>query len=355
MARIPTHRNDLTRPEDLVEEAARLYGFDRIAPREPRVEPGRAHRPVASKVADTARDTLCGEGLVEVLCFPFSDPKDMDHLRFDPEDPRRETVSVLNPVVERESCLRSTLVASLIRLACENFNRQADAVAIFEVARVFQRSTTESHPAENLRACAFLTRRAEPGLWDRSDVPMFFEAKGIAERLCASLGRGPVRAEGAGVEPFLHPSASTSLTLGRLVVGSVGEVHPATAQAFGLPCPGVLVDIDLDAFAQLPEKAARYAEVSRHPQVRRDLAFLLSRDQSAGEVVEAIQKEGGSSLVGVEVFDRYEGKGVPEGRVSVGFRLVLQRADRTLKDAEVVKVIDRIIQRVAQRFDGELR
>ena len=279
----------------------------------------------------------------------------MDHLRFDPEDPRRETVSVLNHDVERESVLRSTLVASLIRLACENFNRQADAVTIFEVARVFRRASTQSHPVENLRACAFLTRRVEPGLWDRSDVPIFFEAKGIAERLCASLGRGPVRTEGTGAESFLHPSASTSLVLGRQVVGSVGEVHPATAQAFGLPCPGVLVDIDLDAFAQLPERAARYAAVSRHPQVRRDLAFLLSRDQSAGEVVEAIRKEGGASLVGVEVFDRYEGKGVPEGRVSVAFRLVLQRSDRTLKDAEVVKVIDRIIQKVAQRFDGELR
>ena len=115
------------------------------------------------------------------------------------------------------------------------------------------------------------------------------------------------------------------------------------------------LDLDLDALCARPATPWRYREVSRHPRVRRDLAVLLAEGQAAGEVVEAIRKEGGASLVDVAVFDRYEGEGLPQGRVSVAFRLVFQRPDRTLKDAEVARATDRIVQMLAHRFDGELR
>ena len=115
------------------------------------------------------------------------------------------------------------------------------------------------------------------------------------------------------------------------------------------------MELDLTALGELSRSVARYREVSRHPSVRRDLAVLLDRAQPAGEVVEAIRKQAGALACAVEIFDRYEGTGVPDGKVSLAFRLVFQRNDRTLKDAEVTKATDRVVQMLAHRFGGELR
>jgi phenylalanyl-tRNA synthetase beta chain len=201
---------------------------------------------------------------------------------------------------------------------------------------------------------ALLTRTPEAGLWDRERAPLFFEAKGVAERLFALLGQSPVFRAGAP-ESFLHPGAAGSFMVGNRVVGSVGELHPAVAAEFEIPVSSALVDVDLSVVADLPTQESQYRDVSRHPRAKRDLAVLLDREQPAGEIVEAIRKQGGAHLVGVEVFDRYEGTGVPDGKVSVAFRLAFQRVDRTLTDAEVTKATDKVVQMLSHRFGGKLR
>jgi phenylalanyl-tRNA synthetase beta chain len=135
----------------------------------------------------------------------------------------------------------------------------------------------------------------------------------------------------------------------------VGELHPDTAARFEIDAPCAVFELDLDALARVPEPARRYQEVSRHPSVRRDLAVLLDRDRPAAAVLAAIRATAGPHLAGVSVFDRYEGRGVPTGRVSVAFRLVFQRPDRTLTDAEVARATDRVVRMLADRFGGELR
>jgi phenylalanyl-tRNA synthetase beta chain len=113
--------------------------------------------------------------------------------------------------------------------------------------------------------------------------------------------------------------------------------------------------VDLEALERIPRRDPQYREVSYHPSVRRDLAVLLDRAAQAGEVLEAIRKTGGAALTSVDVFDRWEGRGVPEGKVSLTFRLVFQRVDRSLTDPEVVKATDRVVNLLAHRFGGELR
>ena len=134
-----------------------------------------------------------------------------------------------------------------------------------------------------------------------------------------------------------------------------GELHPAVASRLEIDSPCALIEIDLSTVGDLPTRERRYAEVSKHPQVRRDLAVLLDRDQPAAEVLAAVRKKAGASLVGVEVFDRYEGSGVPEGRVSLALRLVFQRNDRTLTDDEVSKAVNGVLQMLAHRFAAEQR
>ena len=354
VCQIPSYRNDLRIPEDIAEEVARIHGLDAIPAIEAASLPGSARRPANWGLAEQSRNSLAAQGFVEVLSFPFLNPQDLDALGLAADDERRRTVTILNPVVDQDSKLRSTLVPSLLHLARENFNRQAQSVSLFEVARVFVAKGGEQLPDERLRVSGLLSRAEESGLWPAGDTPLFFQAKGVMERLLLALGVR-VRFKTAESEPFLHPGASCWVEAGGKIVGALGELHPKVISEFGLPVSAAIVDLDLSALSALPQALQRYNEVSRHPQVRRDLAVVLDSAQPAGDVLEAIRKQAGSNLFDVAVFDRYEGRGVPDGRVSIAFRLVFQRNDRTLTDTEVSKACEKVVRMLAHRFSGELR
>jgi phenylalanyl-tRNA synthetase beta chain len=138
-------------------------------------------------------------------------------------------------------------------------------------------------------------------------------------------------------------------------MGQVGELHPSVAAAFEIDVPCAIIELNLSAVLAEKKRENQFREVSREPAVQRDAAYLVGTDQEAGSMLAAIRKAGGSDLISVDIFDRYEGKGVPEGRVSLAFRVVFQRADRTLTDAEVSKSMDRIHRTMSDRFGAELR
>jgi phenylalanyl-tRNA synthetase beta chain len=353
--RVPTHRNDLRRPVDLVEEVARIHGYDHLPTTLPEAQLLPVPLQRARAVVDTTRDALAGAGLVECMTLPFASGAELDQLGLDAGDARRRAVRLLNPLTEEESRLRTTLVPSLLGVARGNRARQHARVRVFEVGRVFEPHPGGDLPRETQRVAAVLVP-GEPALWERGDAALFFEAKGVVEQLLDALGIGSEAAFHADAgEPYLHPGASARVAIGAAAVGVVGELHPETAARFEIDAPCALFELDLDALARVEPAAARYREVSRQPSVRRDLAVLLPRGQAAGAVVAAIRATAGPHLVAAHVFDRYEGRGVPEGRVSVAFRLVFQRPDRTLTDAEVARATDRVVRMLADRFGGELR
>ena len=153
----------------------------------------------------------------------------------------------------------------------------------------------------------------------------------------------------------MHPGAQAEIEVAGQSLGCMGELHPRVAATFEIDGPCAWFELNLTALSAAEKKDVQFREVSREPSVRRDVAALLDRAQSAGEVVEAIRKAGGNDLVSVELFDRYEGRGVPPGRVSLAFRLDFQRPDRTLTDAEVAKATDKVVRTLAERFGAELR
>jgi phenylalanyl-tRNA synthetase beta chain len=357
--RVPGHRNDLALPQDLIEEVARVRGYDEIAPSVPaaRLDPG--HRPDAWDAVEAARDALVHEGLVEVVTFPFLDPADLDRLGLPAGDPRRATVGVRNPLHGAESRLRPTILPTLLRVLRDNRNRQLERVGLFEASRIFVAAGGGGSelPRESLRVTAVMTRGEKPGMWEPAPpIPLFFEAKGAAGRMLRALGREVELAPGAG-EPWLHPGACCSIRAGGRAepLGVVGELHPAVAEAFGIDLPCAVVDVDLGALAALPRAIPRYREVSPYPSARRDLAVVLDAGRLAAEVLEAIRRDAGPHLQSAEIFDRYAGPGVPDGRVSLAFRLVFQRADGTLTDAEVQAALERVMEMLRHRFGGELR
>jgi phenylalanyl-tRNA synthetase beta chain len=352
--RVPSWRNDLRRDVDLVEEVARIHGYDHLPTTLPVAKLGPVAVSHGRSVLDGARNALCAAGFVECMTLPFASAADLDRIGLPEDDARRRAVCLLNPLTDEESQLRTTLVPSLLGVARTNRSRQVERVRAFEVGRVFAPVMSDELPIETLQV-AGVVMRGEGGLWAAPEQPpLFFDAKGAVERLLEALGLAASFAADAN-EPFLHPGASAAIVLGERRVGVVGELHPETAGRFELDAPCAIFALDLDAIVATLPAPVRYSEVSRQPSVRRDLAVLLSRDVPARGVLDAIRGTAGPHLVAAEIFDRYEGTGVPEGRVSVAFRLVFQRPDRTLLDTEVARATERVVRMLADRFGGELR
>ena len=354
LCRVPSWRNDLRRGVDLVEEVARIHGYDHL----PTTLPIALLGPVAvsrgRSVVEGARNALCAAGFVECMTLPFASAADLDRIGLPEDDARRRVVHLQNPLTDEESNLRSTLVPSLLAVARTNRSRQVERVRAFEVGRVFAAVASDELPGETLHV-AGVVMRGEGGLWAApTPPPLFFDAKGAVERLFEDLGLAASFSADAD-EPFLHPGASAAIALDGRRVGVVGELHPETAARFEIDASCAIFALDLDAIAATSPAPVKYREVSRQPSVRRDLAVLLSRDEPARGVLDAIRGTAGPHLVAAEIFDRYEGTGVPEGRVSVAFRLVFQRPDRTLLDAEVARATERVVRMLADRFGGELR
>jgi phenylalanyl-tRNA synthetase beta chain len=352
---IPSHRNDLAIEEDLIEEVARIHGYDRIPATDPvaALVPGRV--PPGWELAERARDALAAAGLCEAISFPFLSPQDLEKLGLAPPDPRARALHLQNPIREEEPCLRTSLLPSLLGLVRQNLARQAEAVRLFEVARVFLPGPPGELPREPLQAAAVVTAPSSPRLWEpRPGPPLFFRLKGVAESLFAALGYRLETTPGSP-PPFLHPGAAVALRVGGRVIGALGELHPEVATRFEIEAACALFELDLGALAAIQAARASYREVSRFPLVRRDLALTVDRGCPAGDLLAAIRESGGPDLGAAELFDRYEGPGVPEGRPSLAFHLVFQRADRTLTDDEVAAALERIVRRLDERFGAKLR
>jgi phenylalanyl-tRNA synthetase beta chain len=352
--RVPSWRNDLRRAVDLVEEIARIHGYDRIPTTLPRQPIAPVEESLARAVTAAARDALRAAGLLECMTLPFLSAAALDVVGLPANDPRRRTVRLHNPLTDEEGALRTTLVPAILGVVRSNRSRQVERVRVFEVGRRFHPGAPGALPEERLELVAVIAGSPE-GLWERrAAVPVFFELKGAAEQVFEELGLA-ARFLGGADAPWWHPAASASIEVAGRSVGGLGELHPDVAARLDLDGPCALLVLDLEALASARPEARRFQEPSRHPRVRRDLAVLLPRDAAAGAVLDAIRATAGPHLVESEVFDRYEGRGVPEARVSLAFRLVFQRPDRTLTDAEVARAVERVVAMLADRFGGELR
>jgi phenylalanyl-tRNA synthetase beta chain len=284
----------------------------------------------------------------------------LDALGLAAEDRRARALRLANPIREEEPLLRTTLLPSLLRIVQGNRSRQLERVEIFELARVFRADGERSRwgeglPEESLQLAAAITAREDARLWEPPQpAPLFFQLKGLAKKLLSQLGY-VAWFPGERMPPYLHPGAAAAIEVAGVEVGCLGELHPDVARAFEVDVACAVLELDLAALATLPKQPPRFVEASRQPRVRRDLALLVDLAQPAGEIVDAIRSSGGKDLVSVELFDRYVGRGVPQGRASLAFRLTFQRFDRTLTDEEVTKATDRIVKMLAHRFGGELR
>jgi phenylalanyl-tRNA synthetase beta chain len=279
-----------------------------------------------------------------------------DRLRLAPEDRRRKTVRVRNPLSEDQSELRTLLLPSLLDAAAYNVARDVEDLALFDTGAVYVAAEEDSLPDERRHVGALLTGAAQAATWrsasgSRADV---FAAKGVLAAVLDTL-RLEWSVEAAS-EPFLHPGRSAAVLVGEgEVIGWLGEVHPLVARAWDLP-DAAAFELDLDRVAELAaERLELYEDVTSFPAVRQDLAIVLPDDVPAARALQVVRQAGGELLSAARVFDAYRGEQVGEGKVSVAVALEFRAPDRTLTDEEVNERRAAIAAALASELGAELR
>ncbi|MDP1850639.1 MAG: phenylalanine--tRNA ligase subunit beta [Solirubrobacteraceae bacterium] len=332
-------RNDVTREADLVEEVARLHGVnDQLPATLPRRRGAIGVLTVAQRLRRRAEDVLVGGGLLEVAGWSFESVRRDEQLRLPGSDPRRAHVVIENPMSEDESVLRTTLLGSLLHVARHNAARGQGAPGIFESGRVYL-ATSATLPAEHHALGALV-----PG-----DI---FAAKAHLEAVLSAL-RVPA-AFAADPQPFLHPGRSAAVLADGVPCGWVGDVHPLVAAQWDLD--GIAAfEIDLDAVIQHAAPVAQYEDLTSFPELREDIAVVVDAAVPAATVLQTVRNAGGKLLARAEVFDVYRGEQIPAGRTSLAIALTFRARDRTLTDADVAPVREKIVTRLAADLGGELR
>ncbi|GJE43169.1 phenylalanine--tRNA ligase subunit beta [Methylobacterium soli] len=356
----PSWRPDIEGKADLVEEIIRIAGLDRIEPKPlPRLTAAVA-KPVLTVIqrrTRAAKRALASRGLMEAVTWSFI-PHD-DAVLFGGGGP---ALALANPIAADLSDMRPSLVPGLLRAAQRNADRGSPDVALFEVGQCFADDQPEG---QSIRATAI--RRGSAGHagsgrhWDGAAGTVdVFEAKADALALLAALGvpTGGLQVVPGGT-PWLHPGRSGTLQFGpKNPIGSFGEIHPRVMKALDLKGTLVAFEIVLDALPLpkfKPTKVKPALALSDFQPVSRDFAFVVGRDVPAGEVVRAAQAAERKLIAGIDVFDLYEGTGIPEGAKSVAIAVRLQPVDKTLTDAEIEAVSARIVAEVARKTGASLR
>jgi phenylalanyl-tRNA synthetase beta chain len=338
----PSFRFDLTLEEDLVEEVARIHGFDRI-PAEPSAHVQHmlpAPETLRPQVAHKRR--LVDLGWQEVITFSFVSSEVERAL-----DPEGHPVKVLNPIAAHLDVMRTTLLPGLLEVLRTNVNRKAPRVRIFELGRTFRGGAADAQP---VRLGGLAWGPEQPEQWGETTRAVdYFDVKGDVEALAAPLTVTTPRAERA----WLHPGRSAAIVVDGRNAGWIGELHPRLLRHFELPSAPVVFEVDVDALSTAPLPIGR--PVSRLPVVRRDLAIVVDDAVPAQAIVAALEEARLPYVDTIQPFDVYRGSGLAAGKKSLAILVLIRDTERTLTDAEIEGTVGALRRILEDRFGAELR
>jgi len=348
---VPSHRHDLEREVDLVEEVARLRGYDVItatAPAITRVEPvGRALGTAAARV----RGSLCARGLSEIVALSFCSPA--ENSRFPGlHDAAAEAVCVENPLRSDAGELRRSLLPGLIAARVANVRSGAQRSDLFTIARTFS-SSADTPEIDTLAGLIAGPRRLR-GPAD-GEEPAFWDVKGLVNHIVAAVG-GKTSPEWVplSARADLHPRAAAGARIGGRAIGYGGEIHPEVLAGLDLQGPLFVFELDLGRLSAMAEPV-KYRPIPRFPASSRDVSLLVAEDLPAGRILEEMAAASEPLLESAAVFDEYRGAGLPAGRRALAFRLIYRSEDRTLTEEEVSDAHRRILDRVVSALGVEPR
>ncbi|WPC03416.1 phenylalanine--tRNA ligase subunit beta [Pseudomonas benzenivorans] len=344
---VPSHRFDLSLEVDLIEELGRLYGYNRLPVRYPQARLAPQPKAEAAVELPALRRLLVARGYQEAITYSFIDPK-----LFELFSPGVEPLMLANPISADMAAMRSSLWPGLVKALEHNLNRQQSRVRLFESGLRFV-GQLEGLKQEAMLAGVVAGSRMPEGWAHGRDGVDFYDVKADVEALLASAGAADGFSFVVGEHPALHPGQTARIEREGRLVGFLGAIHPELARTLGLDQPAYLFELLLSELAE--GRLPAFRELSRFPEVRRDLALLVDREVPAAALLECIRTSAGEWLTDLRLFDVYHGKGIDPHRKSLAVGLTWQHPSRTLNDDEVGMATENILTSLEQRFNATLR
>jgi phenylalanyl-tRNA synthetase beta chain len=350
----PTWRPDLTREEDLIEEVARVIGYDNLPTETPRVLASSSGASPFTRFLRQLKERAAAMGLTEAVNLAFSSPKQLQLARAP-----LPALQVANPLSEERSVMRSSLLPGLAQNLLRAQRHQVERVSMFELARVF-RPSGELLPVERYKLAMVLAGPRASWLGDRAALD-FYDAKGLLEELLVTTTRRTVEATlDAVLEaefPFVHPRRAARLSVDGESLGVLGELHPDVLEALELVGPVVYAELDVAVLFERSrgDQPPVVRPTPRFPASSRDLAIVVEEASEAGAVAAVLRQAGGSLVEAVELFDLYRGGQLQAGKKSLAFRVTYRDAEATLTDQRVDEAHARVVSEARQRFAADLR
>jgi phenylalanyl-tRNA synthetase beta chain len=343
----PTYRFDIIIEADLIEEVARVTGFEKIPETAPHAQMKISTVEEKQLPLRRLQSLMVDRGYQEVITYSF-----IDRVMHDLLSPDYRAVELENPIASDMSVMRASLWPGLVKTMQYNVNRQQRDLKLFESGRAF---TQQGSALQQHRYLAgLLTGAAEPRNWASSKREIdFFDLKGDVEALVSLSGREEAYTFSSCCIPVLHPGQSAVIKKGHNVVGHLGRLHPEIGAKLDLEQAVYLFELRLDSLleAGIPE----FREFSRFPSVQRDIALLIASKTPSSDVIRSIKLHAGALLVKLELFDQYQGEHIDFGKKSLALTLTLQHSSRTLTDSETEELMERVILGVQTDLDAQLR
>ena len=354
---IPSFRyEDLEREIDLIEEIARIYGYDKLnsIPTEASDRHGR-YSPYQKAIKDI-RQTLCNIGLIEVINYSFISAETLKKFKLNLEEEYKDSVEILNPINEDFKLLRPMLLPALMKNVKDNINQSIKDIRIFEISKVFKKNRSDKLPLEKNMLGVMLTGKAVKKQWNEKErVFDFYDLKGILECICLKYyPAGSLKIEESQYR-FFHPKISGTINVGDISMGIIGKVHPLIIEGTETGQDVYYMELNLDKFINNTKETKKYKPVPAFPSIDIDLAIVVDDKIKSEDIVNEIKESGTELLKNVRLFDIYRGEQIEKNKKSMAYSLNFRNDTRTLKDTEIEIIVNRILENLGKKLNARIR
>ena len=343
---IPSFRQDLECTADIAEEVARFFGYDNIAATLPTGEATTGKLSFKLRVEAVARDIAEFCGFSQGMTYSFESPKVFDKLLIEPDSDLRKTVTIMNPLGEDFSIMRTTSLNGMLTSLSTNYNRRNKDVRLYELGNIYLPKSLPLTELPDERMQFTL------GMYGDGD---FFTLKGVVEEFFYKIGmRNKAKYDPNHKKPYFHPGRQAEISYDGKLVGYMGEIHPQVADNYEIGERAYVAVLDMPVITQLATFDRKFDGIAKYPAITRDISMVMPKSILVGEIEDIIEKKGGKLLENYKLFDIYEGAQIKPGYKSVAYSIVFRAKDRTLEDKEINDIMEKILKEL-QNKDIELR
>jgi len=351
----PPFRVDVFRPEDLMEEIARLWGYNRIPVTFPRLPSQGVRFDPHIVLRNRIKDLLAGYGFAETINYSFIDEAAVDKLRLKPDASQRRMLHILNPLTEDQSVMRTSLLPGLLTTVARNFAQQNRNLKLFEVGMTFLSNGQDRLPDEVEMVAGVWTGTRQPISWfARESACDFYDLKGVVEALAADLGISDLRFSAASDSAcdYTRTGHSAIITAGATRVGIMGELHPDVVKQYDLKQTAFIFELQLELLRPFVSDAKQAQPIPKFPSTDRDITLIVDSAVEAGAIVTTVTEAQEPLVEEAFLFDVYDGENIPEGKKSISIRIVYRSSNETLEDDVVSPVHAKISSLLMRTFNA---